>query len=302
MQAATQTPQALSPVSALPAMPAALDDVRWAEIIRKLRAPFAPWEIYFRVQKGEILAYVKRSAVVRRLNQVVGAGNWTFDPEVLLQDEKAVRVVKGYLTIYGVTKASFGDAGGEIEPSKTADSDSLKRVGMVFEIGAHLECLSFERVQPSIRPNGGNIAWRDVLRLRDLYGAGKLWESREVAEYYGATFALDNGEGVDERETRGETRDETHDALDVAALDDASAFIDEIESDPYEQRAQTAMKLAREAGAQQAQIDWMLGVAKGDAERLDKALGSVLEALAKRRAAPRQHAQQTRELAGASTH
>jgi hypothetical protein len=110
------------------------------EIVDALGAPFPEEEIEFlpRAQsngKALGLAYIDARAVMRRLDAVVGPGSWSFDFELL---DRAGKMVKGKLTVLGVTKCDAGEAAQEDEPLKSAVSDALKRAAVHFGVGRYL--------------------------------------------------------------------------------------------------------------------------------------------------------------------
>jgi hypothetical protein len=72
---------------------------------------------------------------MRRLDAVVGPANWSFDFDVLSPDGKMVR---GKLTVLGVTKCDAGEGSSEDEVLKSAVSDALKRAAVHFGIGRYL--------------------------------------------------------------------------------------------------------------------------------------------------------------------
>src|SRR3954453_4429032 len=72
---------------------------------------------------------------MRRLDAVVGPGNWTFDFDLLAPEGK---MVKGKLTVLGITKCDAGEANAEDEALKSAVSDALKRCAVHFGIGRYL--------------------------------------------------------------------------------------------------------------------------------------------------------------------
>src|SRR4051812_16617957 len=97
------------------------------EITEALGAAFPNDEIEFlpRAQsngKALGLAYIDARSVMRRLDAAVGPGNWSFDFDLLDQQGK---MVKGRLTVLGVTKCDAGEAAQEDEPLKSAVSDAL---------------------------------------------------------------------------------------------------------------------------------------------------------------------------------
>lgn len=156
-----------------------MSDIDWAAITAALQAPTDPASIDFRPQgelyerngkhSGRVLAYIDARAVMDRLDAAVGPGNWAGCPEPLILDT-AVRVVRYGLTIHGVTKYAIGDAGAT-EPSKSADSDGLKRAAVLWGIGRDLYSIEAEYVEgiPSKNARGGD-SWRiadgEVERLR----------------------------------------------------------------------------------------------------------------------------------------
>jgi len=113
------------------------------EILEALLAPFPDDEIEFlpRAQsngKALGLAYIDARAVMRRLDAVVGPANWEYDFDPLSADGKMVR---GRLTVLGVTKCDAGESDQEGEPLKSAVSDALKRAAVHFGIGRYLHYL-----------------------------------------------------------------------------------------------------------------------------------------------------------------
>jgi len=171
----------------------------WRRIEVALAAPFEPWEVDFRVEgretggangvaKARVVAYIDRGVVIRRLNQVVGAENWTFEPEAVVQLNGAVVVCKGYLTICGVTKADFGDAPlGDKAPekNKTAASDSLKRAATAWGIGTYL----YELRVPMQQVSGNSLSPQTEQMLRAALAQNRLWKCPQAAALYGVTVA-----------------------------------------------------------------------------------------------------------------
>ena len=100
------------------------------EITEALAAPFADDEVDFLPRgsangKARALPYIDARSVMRRLDAVVGPGNWSFDFDLLSTTGK---MVKGKLTVLGVTKCDAGESNDEGEPLKSAVSDAIKRV------------------------------------------------------------------------------------------------------------------------------------------------------------------------------
>lgn len=110
------------------------------EVLGALGAPFPDDEVEFLPRgnfegKARALAYIDARSVMRRLDAVVGASNWSFDFELLSPDGK---MVKGKLTVLGVTKCDAGEGASEDEVLKSAVSDALKRCAVHFGIGRYL--------------------------------------------------------------------------------------------------------------------------------------------------------------------
>lgn len=110
------------------------------EIGAALAAPFPADEVEFlprAVQGGKALgvAYIDARSVMNRLDFVVGPGGWSFDFDLLADGGKMVR---GRLTVLGVTKCDAGEASTEDEILKSAVSDALKRCAVHFGIGRYL--------------------------------------------------------------------------------------------------------------------------------------------------------------------
>lgn len=109
-------------------------------VLQALAAPFGEEELEFLPRgqangKALALPYIDARSVMRRLDEVVGPANWSFDFDLLSDDGKRVR---GRLTVCGVTKCDAGEAGPEDEPLKAAVSDALKRCAVHFGVGRYL--------------------------------------------------------------------------------------------------------------------------------------------------------------------
>jgi hypothetical protein len=117
----------------------------WDEIARRLREPFEPADVDFRVQgkaseqtgKAQVVCYIDARAVQDRLDRVVGSGNWSFDWQPLVIDKSEVMVAKGIITIYGVSKSDAGSAS-TFEQSLGAVSHCFKRAAVHWGIGRYL--------------------------------------------------------------------------------------------------------------------------------------------------------------------
>lgn len=109
----------------------------WRKLIEKLAQPFETMDFLPRAArdgKAIALAYIDSRDVQTRLDNVCGP-NWSFDFVPLSDNGK---MVKGMLTIYGVTRCDAGESGPEDEPLKSAVSDALKRCAVQFGVGRYL--------------------------------------------------------------------------------------------------------------------------------------------------------------------
>lgn len=131
----------------------------WEEISKGLREPFDPADVDFRVQgrvneqtgRAQVVAYIDARMVQDRLDDVVGAGNWSFDWEPVVIDKGEVQVAKGTLTILGVSKADAGTAS-NFEQSLGAVSHCFKRAAVHWGVGRYLYDLPMSWVQ--VEKNG----------------------------------------------------------------------------------------------------------------------------------------------------
>jgi hypothetical protein len=141
----------------------------WESISCKLREPFDPADVDFRVQgrvneqtnRAQVLAYIDARAVQDRLDAVVGCGNWSFDWSPIVSDNGEVMVAKGTLTVYGVSKSDAGSAS-NFEQSLGAVSHCFKRAAVQWGIGRYLYSLPIAWVTVE---RGGRIP---ELVLREL--------------------------------------------------------------------------------------------------------------------------------------
>jgi hypothetical protein len=127
---------------------------QWESISQRLREPFSPEEVDFRVQgraneqtgRGQVVAYIDARSVQDRLDAVVGTGNWSFDWTPVVVDNGEVQVAKGTLTIYGVSKSDAGSAS-NFEQTLGAVSHSFKRAAVHWGVGRYLYNLPSSWVQ-----------------------------------------------------------------------------------------------------------------------------------------------------------
>lgn len=124
-----------------------------AEQVAVLRAPFAADAIKVKPQtvtkdqtnpKGLVTFYIDARLVVDRLDEAVGAENWTDEYRLLCEGIHAPSVgipIECSLTVNGVTKVDVGQiAPGEKDDKmwKSAYSDAFKRAAVKFGVGAYL--------------------------------------------------------------------------------------------------------------------------------------------------------------------
>lgn len=97
--------------------------------------------------KALIVAYIDARAVMDRLDEVIGVGNWKDEYEVIYADKGSFSI-KCKLTIFGVTKEDVGEG----DTTKGAFSDALKRAAVKFGVGRHLYSLKQEWIdwEPSM--------------------------------------------------------------------------------------------------------------------------------------------------------
>jgi hypothetical protein len=131
-----------------------------------LRAPFDPEDVKFRPgaavrDKVMALAYVSSRAVMDRLDDAVGPENWSFRYEPLAIGVDTMRLAKGILTIYGVSKEDIGEAS-NTSPSKGTVADALKRAAVQWGIGRYL----YDHVTGLVTLDGKRISNADLARLR----------------------------------------------------------------------------------------------------------------------------------------
>lgn len=125
------------------------------EVHQALLKPFRDELVEWRENK---FAYIEARAVMSRLDEVVGPGNWSFDYDVVHKDERGA-VIGGALTVYGVRKCDVGEHWkasdkDRVEVFKSAVSDALKRCAVHFGVGRylyHLETARAGKVTPQER-------------------------------------------------------------------------------------------------------------------------------------------------------
>ena len=122
------------------------------QIFEELREPFPPQDIQWRIgqkskdgKKAMVLPYVTNRAIMERLDQVVGVGNWY--PEFRPVDAGGEHGMICRLTIvinlgddlgWRTLTREDGASNTKIEPIKGGISDSMKRAAVQFGIGRYL--------------------------------------------------------------------------------------------------------------------------------------------------------------------
>jgi hypothetical protein len=158
----------------------------WETISRELRQPFDPVDVDFRVQgrvneqtnRAQVLAYIDARAVQDRLDAVVGCGNWSFDWAPIVSDNGEVKVTKGTLTIYRVSKSDAGSAS-NFEQSLGAVSHCFKRAAVQWGIGRYLYSLPMAWVTVE---RGGRIPEAVLRELRSKLPQPGQWSTPPVDE------------------------------------------------------------------------------------------------------------------------
>jgi hypothetical protein len=111
----------------------------WRAIGKALAAPMPTRS--FPGRGGRAYEYLTATQVARRLDEVVGPGNWSDAYVVLGLDPPIVACA---LTLFGVSKSDVGqarasdDEDAEEEPMKAAYTDALKRAALKWGIGRWL--------------------------------------------------------------------------------------------------------------------------------------------------------------------
>ena len=142
------------------------------EIINKLRAPFGPDRIEWRLQSSgkkqdgsfwaKCLCYIDNRAAMERLDEVYGQ-NWSHSEEFKQIGEQAVCTVTitiesrnsegvALFPYRSVTGSCAVEANGDIDPFKSAASGAMKRAVVNLGIGRYL--YSIEETWAVIDPNG----------------------------------------------------------------------------------------------------------------------------------------------------
>ena len=136
------------------------------DIFQKLKAPFDPSDIEFRVgsttrdkSKGLALAYVTSRAIMDRLDSVAGPTEWTNKVEIHKDGVVATLSIRiGGEWVVRQDGASYTN----IESFKGGISDALKRVAVLFGIGRYLYSLP----QTWVDLDNGRLSGSAIKKLR----------------------------------------------------------------------------------------------------------------------------------------
>jgi rad52/22 double-strand break repair protein len=122
------------------------------EIFEQLREPFPPQDIQWRIgqkskdgKKAMVLPYVTNRAIMERLDQVVGVGNWFPEFRPVDAGGEHGMICRLNIVIYTGDELGWrtltredGASNTKIEPIKGGISDSMKRAAVQFGIGRYL--------------------------------------------------------------------------------------------------------------------------------------------------------------------
>jgi hypothetical protein len=176
------------------------------EVVAALSIPFSVGAIGWKIQKGLnkdektgkptraiVVAFIDARDVMERLDQVVGAENWS-DAYTLVEAPGTRLSVECRLTVCGITKADVGtgtknsrdDNGDNL--AKGAYSDALKRAAVKFGVGRFLYdfggpyFVDLDSRQQFTPP---------TLRQDQTFGGNRAWVVRELTQF-AKTHEIDN--------------------------------------------------------------------------------------------------------------
>lgn len=148
------------------------------EILKELKSPFPYEDIDWKVQvtnkdktRGMAVAYLDSRAIQKRLDEAVGAMNWT-NEFMLWQDKAQICGIGLYDAERGTWVMKYdGAENTDIEPVKGGLSDSFKRAAVLWGIGRYLYDMASIWVE--IEPNGKSwqIKKSEYDKLRRHYDA-----------------------------------------------------------------------------------------------------------------------------------
>lgn len=139
------------------------------EIEQKLKAPFLPNEIEWRITaksadktKGLAVAYITNRAIQNRLDEVVGFSNWK--NEFIVNGNSKICGLSIRINNEWITKYDGADDT-DIESTKGGISNSMKRAAVQWGIGRYLYSLSGQWVK--IKPQGKSYIIDENPKLPD---------------------------------------------------------------------------------------------------------------------------------------
>lgn len=146
------------------------------EILKELKSPFPYEDIDWKVQvtnkdktQGMAVAYLDSRAIQKRLDEAVGAMNWT-NEFMLWQDKAQICGIGLYDAERGTWVMKYdGAENTDIEPVKGGLSDSFKRAAVLWGIGRYL--YDMESIWVEIEPSGKSyrIKKEEYAKLRGHY-------------------------------------------------------------------------------------------------------------------------------------
>jgi hypothetical protein len=189
----------------------ATDTALTPEISAKLKAPFA--NVSWRVQsvlkndktRARVVAYIDARDVMDRLDDAVGPESWSFDWEPVTMANNQIMTVKGKLTVCGITRCDIGEAG-DIEKSKAAVSDALKRAAVHFGVGRWLYDMG---TQWATVNEYGDIPATELTKLNNML-------ARRLGQNPGQAAASNNAATPPAAPAQPATHNATHNATQAA--------------------------------------------------------------------------------------
>jgi len=159
------------------------------EQLKKLREPFPANQIGKLPKGGVTLDFVGHGFITARLLDVDPLWNWkpaaTDDQGLPLLDEHGGLWIQ--LTVCGVTRLGYGDAGGRKGPNaiKEAIGDAIRNAGMRFGLALDLWCKGdADAPQPQ---SAGEIA---LLKLRAVCARKKV-DPKVIASRFADEYGMD---------------------------------------------------------------------------------------------------------------
>jgi hypothetical protein len=167
--------------------------------LKELRVPFPPNQVGKLPKGGVTLDFVGHGHVTQRLLDVDPAWNWepvAFDEHGLpLLDEFGGLWIR--LTVCGVTRLGYGDAGGRKGNNavKEAIGDALRNAGMRFGLALDLWCKGDpDAPQPPTRKQRAQNALMDMCKKKGLV-PGEV--GQRFADEYGKSVAQADAETIE---------------------------------------------------------------------------------------------------------